>query len=749
MAKYFIKTPQGRFDEVIPGKILGSPGGQGAVYRISSPNNHTKNCIKVYHDHTKFEYDRIDFMLKNPPQINSQDSASFKICWPLDIVYNEHKKAVGYIMPLAFDGSRDLKILEGYSKNKTVADKFKKDVEWHGKFERHDISGINNRLKMMHNWALAVFRVHEVGCYVLVDLKPENVLATPEGKISIVDTDSFQITDSNGRILFKGPVATPPYFPIYGYNLKKLNRPMARACDRFAIAIVFYQILIGVHPYVGTNNRAHKKDVGYSKYFDECSQIEECIQARLFAFGDNKQHFSLVPNSGHENFQNLPQQIKDLFILTFNGDGSKSPSLIKWLEAFRAAITSIDQGKTSIKPIAKPKPKVNIKPIQINHNPTSQPQSRPISSQPTYGSTPVTSGNSTATTTTASKNEKWQDNATLVIACIWIAYVLYSFWTEGFWGGIWDAIKSGILGFIILCSVFAFKKLLHWLMFVGAVAVIITVFALKGCSDNESKKVEEKAPVTVVVSTTTYHSISESGLNIRAAANGSARVIGTLLYNQEIEVIKITNGFAEIKYGAGVGYVSSQYIEKGQSKKEASKPVTTTKTQQTTQKTATSQTSSKPATTTQTQQSATTTQSQPSQNSATTQTAPKATTTTKPAPQPAKAKTAVDHYNEGVNLAKNFKEAEAKVSLQKAVDMGSVDATYYLGMMYINGGESTTGFPLVLKAANAGHKEATFQVAELYNAGTGTTKDKTQAKVWYQKAEALGDSRATSRLRKL
>ncbi|MFR9540014.1 MAG: SH3 domain-containing protein [Rikenellaceae bacterium] len=745
MAKYFIKTSQGRFDEVIPGKILGSPGGQGAVYRISSPNNHTKNCIKVYHDHTKFEYDRIDFMLKNPPQINSQDSASFKICWPLDIVYNEHKKAVGYIMPLAFDGSRDLKILEGYTKNKTVADKFKNDVEWHGKFERHNISGISNRLKMMHNWALAVFRVHEVGCYVLVDLKPENVLATPEGKISIVDTDSFQITDSNGRILFKGPVATPPYFPIYGYNLKKLDRPMARACDRFAIAIVFYQILIGVHPYVGTNNRAHKKDVGYSKYFDECSQIEECIQARLFAFGDNKQHFSLVPNSGHENFQNLPQQIKDLFVLTFNGDGSKSPSLIKWLEAFRATITSIDQGKSSIKPIAKPKPKVNIRPIQINHNPASQPQSRPISSQPTYGSTPVTSGNSTTNTTTASKNEPWQDKAVMWILGIWVAYVLYIFFADGFWSAIWVGIKSGILGVIVIFSVFATKKFSRWLISIVVVAVIIATFALRGCGGSDDKKLEEKTPTTVVVKTTTYHSISESGLNIRAAANGSARVIGTLLYNQEVEVIKITNGFAEIKYGAGVGYVSSKYIEKGQSKRETSKPVTTTK-PQTTQKPAT-QTSSKPVTTTQPQQSTTTTQSQPKQNSTTAQTAPKATTATQPAPT--KAKTAVDYYNEGMNLAKNFKEAEAKVSLQKAVDMGSLDAMQYLGMMYVNGGEATTGFPLVLKAANAGHKEATFQVAELYNAGTGTAKDKAQAKVWYQKAEAMGDARATSRLRKL
>ncbi len=197
--------------------------------------------------------------------------------------------------------------------------------------------------------------------------------------------------------------------------------------------------------------------------------------------------------------------------------------------------------------------------------------------------------------------------------------------------------------------------------------------------------------------------------------------------------------------------------ESEETPKVVEKPKTTATKKSTPKTTAKAETTTNPATST------------TSTSSSTETTKPKATTatatTTEPVvePQPvAKAeptptataaptapKTANEFYDEGVNLAKQFKESEAIASLKKAVDLGSVDAAYYLGMMYVNSGDASEGFSLVLNAANAGHKEATFQVAEMYNGGVGTSKDKAQAKSWYQKAEALGDSRATSRLRKL
>ncbi len=91
--------------------------------------------------------------------------------------------------------------------------------------------------------------------------------------------------------------------------------------------------------------------------------------------------------------------------------------------------------------------------------------------------------------------------------------------------------------------------------------------------------------------------------------------------------------------------------------------------------------------------------------------------------------------------------------LMQAVDMGSVNAQNYVGMLYLYGDhvekDSKIAFQYLLSAANNGHKDAIFQVAEMYSSGMGVAKDRSQAKYWYTRAKELGDSRATSRLRQL
>lgn len=91
--------------------------------------------------------------------------------------------------------------------------------------------------------------------------------------------------------------------------------------------------------------------------------------------------------------------------------------------------------------------------------------------------------------------------------------------------------------------------------------------------------------------------------------------------------------------------------------------------------------------------------------------------------------------------------------LMQAIEIGSLNAMYFVGRMYLFGDnvekDTKIAFQYILSAANSGHKEAIFQVAEMYNSGTGTMKNKTQAKYWYRRADDVGDSRAKSRLRRL
>lgn len=384
-----------------------------------------------------------------------------------------------------------------------------------------------------------------------------------------------------------------------------------------------------------------------------------------------------------------------------------------------------------------------------------------------------TNNSGTGNSGSDNKSEPWQDKAATFLAIAFLAYAIFSFWTEGFWSGLWSTIIAGVIAAICSVIIFMFNSLMSFLATLTIAAIAICVVQFRSCRDGDEKveRAVENTTAVMVVKTTTYHSISQSRLNIRDAANGSAIVIGTLLYNQEIEVVKINNGFAEIKYGSGVGYVDARYIKEGQSNDAAASAPSTrqsttsqSSTQQTTARSTTSASNTDASSSTTTQratQQSTSASKTTTQQSVTTSTAPQSTATSttqattvtqEAAPQVAASttpKAAADYYNDGVNYAKSFKNAEAKTALQKAVDMGSSDAAYYLGMMYVNEGSSSTGFPLVLQAAEAGHKEATFQVAEMYVAGTGTTKDTAQAKVWYLKAEAMGDSRATARLRRL
>ena len=342
--KIYIKTsPSAAFDSIdVVDKPLGT-GGQGCVHNITTAK-YKNCCVKIYKDIDAAQntYDRIAFMVQNPPK-NITGSNSFRICWPVALAYNTSKRFVGYVMPLAFPESRDLLILSTYNaKPISQQARYKKYTAWHDKYELTSTIGIKNRIKMLCNWAIAIYSIHETGKYILIDLKPQNVMATASGKISVVDTDSFQISE-NGKILFPATAFTPDYLAPEGKSLYLNNKPFTEYCDRFAIAIIFYTILTGTHPYSGTVLKPP-----YDKYVT----FEECIAQGLFAFGDKKQYISFNPGLNlHKNFHNLPVNIQQLFIRAFGNSPSNRPSMEEWGKALHeAASDSVKIAASTIKP---------------------------------------------------------------------------------------------------------------------------------------------------------------------------------------------------------------------------------------------------------------------------------------------------------------------------------------------------------------------------------------------------------------
>lgn len=97
-----------------------------------------------------------------------------------------------------------------------------------------------------------------------------------------------------------------------------------------------------------------------------------------------------------------------------------------------------------------------------------------------------------------------------------------------------------------------------------------------------------------------------------------------------------------------------------------------------------------------------------------------------------------------------FKHETGLVKVMRAVEMGSIAAQYYMGMMYLYGDnvdqDSTLAFQYLLSAANNGDEKAIFQVAEMYASGTGVEKSKEQARYWYQRSADLGNGLAERRI---
>lgn len=303
-------------------------GGQGAVHNITTSKYSADYCIKIYIRDAEKMHKKIEYMVTHPPQIIRD--TSFRICWPVALAYNTKKEFVGYMMPLAFPKGHDLTILSVYrSKPLSQLKRFKDKVEWHNKYELDTNEGIVNRIKMLCNIAIALHTIHSTGRYVLVDLKPENIDATGAGKVSIMDTDSIQISE-NGKILYPATAFTPEYFAPEGKELKRLNRPFTLQCDYFAAAVCFYQILIGTHPYSGTVLKSP---------YDNCTEIADCISNGLFAFGEKQRYIDLPAGFNlQQNFYNLPSTVQGLFKRAFGSQASKRPTMEEWGRTFHEII---------------------------------------------------------------------------------------------------------------------------------------------------------------------------------------------------------------------------------------------------------------------------------------------------------------------------------------------------------------------------------------------------------------------------
>jgi serine/threonine protein kinase len=339
-----------------------SSGGEGEVRRVlNAPSRFQDICVKIYYQkkRTPELEKKIKFMVSNPPA--KFKGNGFLIGWPLDYVTDAGGKFLGFIMPLAFPDSEQLIKLTAPKLSKKLSQ------EWYDRYDRaNGISSLISRLKLINNIAIPIHLLHSTNKYVLRDFKPENVLITHDGHVTLVDMDSVQIADQ-GKLLFPGTAATPNYMPpeYYSANVgKTANYLLDKSWDNFALGVVFYQILLGLHPYVVTP---------YVQKDANSNEIFQNIAANLFPFGSNASKVKSFPDL-HEKFKVLHPRAKSLFIRAFSSKASGRPSAEEWGRCMHDLVTAAPTVPSQPKPRPKPQPSPQPTPTPT---PTPQPKPKP------------------------------------------------------------------------------------------------------------------------------------------------------------------------------------------------------------------------------------------------------------------------------------------------------------------------------------------------------------------------------------
>lgn len=297
---------------------LGS-GGEGSVHAIlNAPDNYdTQVVAKIYHERERSERraQKIDYLSKHRPELKDQ----FSVIYPEDPLYDEKNNFIGFVMKRAL-GEVDLTSLCSLKPSSKL------NAEWHHKFDRASSRGLYNRAMLCFNIAAAFSQVHRSKNVVFVDIKPENIRITQEGRVSIIDLDSVQIVD-NGKILFNAEKLTPEYSPGEAKQLDFKNDHIPEAWDRFSLGVIFYKLMFGLHPFTGTCRDPYHNMVSN----------EEKIEAGLFPQGIRVQYFDVIPEP-HIHFESLPKLLQRLFIRCFDGghyNPELRPSAYEWCQVLR------------------------------------------------------------------------------------------------------------------------------------------------------------------------------------------------------------------------------------------------------------------------------------------------------------------------------------------------------------------------------------------------------------------------------
>jgi len=256
-------------------KINEGEGGEGIIYSI---HKDASIVCKIFKKDkiTDLKINKLQLMVSNKVYIKS-------VCWPRLIIYNLEKEPVGYLMKRAGKYNDLPKELRSIIGKDQIHENFPK-------FKTVDLVDV----------ALKILRIiDELHSYNVIvgDIKPANILITPNSYIYFVDTDSFQIEN------YPCPVGEAEYTPPkrQGVPYEEYLRTLDDEC--FAVATLLFNIfMFRLFPYS----------------FKGGGSAQENIKKAYFPYGLNGKETGKELPLGLDNWPKLPYYLQEAFFEYFN-----------------------------------------------------------------------------------------------------------------------------------------------------------------------------------------------------------------------------------------------------------------------------------------------------------------------------------------------------------------------------------------------------------------------------------------------